>query len=457
MYGQLADVFGRKPTFLLAIGIFQIGSLMCGAANSMNLLIAARAIQGVGGSGIFGVAMIIIADCTTSRDRGKYLGLIGAVFGVASICGPLVGGVFVDHISWRWVFYINLPIGCVAVAAVIAFLKPGVKSELSLMDKLKRIDWIGTFFLVSSVVCLLIAIQGGGSQFAWNSATCISLLIVGAVLAAIFIYIEGWVATYPVLSFELFRNTYAVATYITAFFCGACYFVLIFYSPIWFQIVLGSTATQAGVHTIPLLMGMVVFSIVAGGVASGTGWFYPFMPIGGALIAIASGLLTTMKEDAPAWQQIIYLLIGGAGIGCLFQICIVSAQICVKPELLAASTSTNNFTQTIGAVIGVAISSAIFNNNLASNIAASLISYNATLTLPDGVPPQIVFLDPSSLHNPAIIESGSVLQQALIHGYLQTLSVLFWLPMGAALAACVSSFFVKKDRLPKGTEMPVAL
>ncbi|KAJ3224486.1 hypothetical protein HDU81_008525, partial [Chytriomyces hyalinus] len=267
----------------------------------------------------------------------------------------------------------------------------------------------------------------------------------------------GWVATYPVLSFELFRNSYAVATYITAFFCGACYFVLIFYSPIWFQIVLGSTATQAGVHTIPLLMGMVVFSIVAGGVASGTGWFYPFMPIGGILIAIASGLLTTMKEDAPTWQQIIYLLIGGAGIGCLFQICIVSAQVSVKPSLLAASTSTNNFTQTIGAVIGVAISSAIFNNNLASNIAASLVSYNTTLTLPAGVNPQIVFLDPSSLHNPTIIENGSVLQQALIHGYLQTLSVLFWLPMGAALAACVSSFFVKKDRLPKGSEMPVAL
>ncbi|KAI8606855.1 hypothetical protein BC830DRAFT_1176003 [Chytriomyces sp. MP71] len=157
-----------------------------------------------------------------------------------------------------------------------------------------------------------------------------------------------------------------------------------------------------------------------------------------------------MDENAATWQQIVYLLIAGAGIGCLFQICIISAQICVTPELLAASTSTNNFTQTFGAVIGVAITSALFNNNLGNNIANSLIAYNTTLILKPGVLESVIYQDPSSLHNPNIIDDGSVLQKALIHAYLQTLSKLFWVPMACALGAAVTSYFVKKDRLPKG-------
>ncbi|KAI8607779.1 major facilitator superfamily domain-containing protein, partial [Chytriomyces sp. MP71] len=192
MYGQLADVFGRKATFLLAIGIFGLGSLLCGASQSMNMLIASRAIAGIGGSGIFGVAMIIIADCTSARDRGKFLGLIGAMFGVASICGPLVGGAFVDHVSWRWIFYINLPICFITVLTVAAFLKSPYSSNDSTWTKLKKIDWIGTFLLVASVVSLLVAIQGGGTQFAWKSAPAISLIIVGVLLAVLFVYVEGW-------------------------------------------------------------------------------------------------------------------------------------------------------------------------------------------------------------------------------------------------------------------------
>ncbi|KAI9353438.1 major facilitator superfamily domain-containing protein [Obelidium mucronatum] len=456
VYGQLADVFGRKLTFLVGITIFEIGSLLCGAATSMNMLIAARAIAGMGGSGIFSLAMIIIGDLTTARDRGKYLGLIGSTYGLASIAGPLIGGAFVDHIGWRWVFYINLPVGAVTVGAIVAFLRFPVTKHESIWGSFKKIDWLGTFLLISCVVCLLIPVQNGGSLYAWNSPIVISLFIVGSLLLAVFIYVEGWVAKNPVVPFALFKNRYALATFITSFFVGAAFFILVFYVPLWFQIVLGSSATNAGIHTLPLMMGMVVSSVGSGAAASTTGHFFHYLPIGSVLTAIGAGLISTMDENAALWKQVIYLLICGLGVGMAFQMCVVSAQVSVTPDLLAAVTSTNNFIQTIGLAIGIAVCSSIFNSNLPVNIASSLVSYNTTLTLPDGVPPAIIFQDPSVLHNPLFFADGSDLQKALVHGYLETLSKLFYLPTAFALCWFVSCFFVKRERIPQGTEIAMS-
>ncbi|KAJ3065607.1 hypothetical protein HDU98_011048 [Podochytrium sp. JEL0797] len=458
IYGQLADVIGRKPTFLIAITIFEIGSLLCGVSSSMNMLIASRAIAGMGGSGIFSLTMIIIGDLTTPRERGQYLGLIAAIYGLASIIGPLIGGLFVDHLGWRWVFLINLPFGVVTVAVVLFFLKFQSATRGSLTDSLKKIDWLGGFLLISFVIFVLIPIQGGGTQYAWNSAIVITCFVCCFVAFLAFVYVEGWVAMHPLLPFELLKNQYAVATYITAAFVGAAFFILAFYVPLWFQIVLGSSATQAGVRALPLMMGMAIAATGSGIIATATGYLFPFLPVSAVLTAVGSALIATMmKEDAELWKQILFLIIAGVGAGCGFQMCMMSSQVSVGPELLAVSTSTNNFIQTMGFAVGVAICSAIFNGNLEGNISDSLDQFNATLVFLNGQDTSIVFQDPSVLHNPLYVLDGSVLQQALVHGYLETLSVLFYLPVGFACVWFVTCFFVKRGRVPQGTEIAVGV
>ncbi|KAJ3336906.1 hypothetical protein HDU83_009073, partial [Entophlyctis luteolus] len=235
VYGQMADVFGRKPTFMISIAVFELGSLLCGVSKSMIMLIVSRAVAGAGGAGIFSLAMIIIGDLTTDRERPQYLGLIGATYGLASIVGPLIGGAFVDSIGWRWVFYINLPLGAITIFAIIFFLKLPSPPSMHFVHRLQKIDILGSAALVAGVICLLIPIQGGGTQFAWNSGTSISLFVVAFVVLAGFLVIEGYVAQYPILPFALLRNQYAAATYVTAAFVGAAFFILVFYTPLWFQ------------------------------------------------------------------------------------------------------------------------------------------------------------------------------------------------------------------------------
>ncbi|KAJ3208972.1 hypothetical protein HDU82_001631 [Entophlyctis luteolus] len=444
VYGQMADVFGRKPTFMISIAVFELGSLLCGVSKSMIMLIVSRAVAGAGGAGIFSLAMIIIGDLTTDRERPQYLGLIGATYGLASIVGPLIGGAFVDSIGWRWVFYINLPLGAITIFAIIFFLKLPSPPSMHFVHRLQKIDILGSAALVAGVICLLIPIQGGGTQFAWNSGTSISLFVVAFVVLGGFLVIEGYVAQYPILPFALLRNQYAAATYVTAAFVGAAFFILI---------VLGSTATNAGVHTLPLMLGMVFSSIFSGAMASSTGYCYPFLAGGGVLTAIGAGLMTTMREDAEVYKQVIYLLIAGLGVGAGFQMCMVSAQISVTSDLLALSTSTNNFIQTLGLSIGVAICSAVFNQNLAPNIYQAVSALNTTLVLSNNASVDLVFQDPSVMYNPLFVVPGSDLQRALVHGYLETLRVLFYFPMGFSIVCLFTSFFIKKERIGKGVEI----
>ncbi|KAJ3212833.1 hypothetical protein HDU67_003574 [Dinochytrium kinnereticum] len=450
-YGQLSDIFGRKPVFLVAIAIFEIGSLLCGVATNMEFLIAARAIAGLGGGGIFSLVIIIISDLVEIRQRANYQGIIGAVFGVASVAGPLLGGVFVDRVSWRWVFYINLPIGVFTVGAVLVFLKIQKTHTTNVMKSLLQIDWLGTFLLITTVILFLIPLQGGGSLYAWNSPTVISLFVVGFVFLVMFVWVEGWYAKNPVIPFSLFKNMHVVATFATSMFVGMAFFVLVFYAPLWFQVVFGSSATQAGLQTIPLIVGLVLCSIVSGVVASTTGHFMPFLPIGGAIIATGAGLISTLDESSPLWKQIIFLFIAGIGVGSCIQTVLLSAQASVGPELLAVVTANTNFWQTIGAVLGLAIVSSIFNNKLETFFEEETRGMN--FTLPAGVPVEILKQSVGSIRELLPVEQ----QGPVIHAYVRTLSLVFLIAVPFAGLVVVSSLFVKKERLPaEKREMVVA-
>ncbi|KAI9332456.1 major facilitator superfamily domain-containing protein [Zopfochytrium polystomum] len=452
-YGQLADIFGRKPTYLFAIAVFEIGSALCGAANSMPFLIVARAIAGLGGGGIFSLVIIIISDLVPLRDRAKWTGVIGAGFGLAAVAGPLLGGVFVDHVSWRWVFYINLPLGAIAIIVVTLFLNVKVKRAENMWAEFKRLDLLGTFLLVTAIICILIPLEGGGTQYAWDSAVVKSLLPIGAIFAIAFIWVEMKVAERPIVPMHLFKDSRVAATFATAFFFGAAFYGLVFYVPQWYQIVKGDSATSAGVRTLPLIAGLIVFGISIGLVSSSTGHAWPFIPFGAVVIAVSCVLVSLLDESSEQWKQIIFLILGGIGAGTALQMIVLVGQFSVTEELLSTMTALINFFQTIGAVLGLASFSVAFNQKLPGNVHQSIVDSNTTLHfLVPGVTEQTLLLSPSLIRQVLPEDEWG----PVIHGYVKTLQLVFQIAIPFGALSAVASLFMKKERLPSGVEMPVA-
>nr|KAJ3418023.1 hypothetical protein HK105_000462 [Polyrhizophydium stewartii] len=435
-YGKLADIFGRKVVFLTAVVVFEIGSILCGASTNMNMLIVSRAVAGLGGGGIFSLAIIIISDLAPLKDRAKYQGIIGACFGLASVAGPLLGGLFTDKLSWRWNFYINVPLGAITIFVSVFILKLP-HSGLDWRASLKRVDFVGTAILVAGVITFLIPIQGGGTQFEWNSPIVISLFIVGGLLLIAFVFVELKFAKEPIMPLELFTNRHAVATFATSMFLGMSFLGAIFYTPVFFQVVNGDTATQAGINTIPLIFGMVIFSIVAGAVASSTGYYMPLATVSSILIATGLGLMSTLNQNSNTGMKIGYLLVTGAGLGFGVQSVVIAAQASVDESYLAVVTSINNFWQTIGSVFSLAIMSSVFNNRL-----KTLLAELATPTFD----PTPLVADPTLIRNPYFVPTQE-LQDKVIDAYVKALSQIFLVSIPFAGVMCLCTFFLKKERL----------
>ncbi|KAJ1548458.1 hypothetical protein HK405_003111 [Cladochytrium tenue] len=440
---QTADIFGRKPVFLTAIFIFELGSALCGAAANMNMLIAARAIAGVGGAGIFSLVIIIISDLVPIEHRGSYNGVISACFGIASIAGPLVGGVFVDKISWRWVFYINLPFGGVAALMSIFLLRlPPRPGSGDFIRGLLRVDWLGTSLLVAAVVCLLIPLQAGGSLYAWNSPVVIALFSAGVTLLAAFVAVETLVAVAPVIPPALYRDRRVAAACAAAAGLGANFFALVFYAPVWFEVVRNLSATAAGVRVIPLVLGCVVMSLTVGFASSATGYAYIFIPLSTAPLAVGIGLLSSLTEESLLWQEILYTLLIGFGIGCSIQTILLVGQATVPIEMISTVTANINFWQTIGGVIALAICSATFNNELPVLVSAELAAANATL--PDDLPVQDLFASPALIWSAAVPDAARL---PVVRGFVRAFAVVFRVCVGFACAQLLASLFMKKGRL----------
>jgi hypothetical protein len=355
----------------MAIGIFEIGSLICGVAPSSSSLIVGRAIAGLGCSGIFSGALLIIAHSVPLDKRPVYAGLASGMFGIASFVGPLLGGAFTDHVSWRWCFYINLPIGGVTIFAIALFFTAPKQNEhlnITFTEKLSKIDLPGLSFFLPGAICILLALQWGGVTYPWNSGRVISLFVVGGACVTVFAILQPIRGENGTLPPRILRNrtTYSAALY--SFFIGAAFFILIFYIPIWFQAVKGTSATSSGIHNLALLISLVVAIIISSASVTAVGYYAPFMIFGCVFLSIGAGLLTTWDVETQSSKWIGYQVIAGIGIGVGLQQSLIAVQAALTLDDVPTATAIVVFGQTFGAALALSAVTNVFNNRLVANL-----------------------------------------------------------------------------------------
>jgi EmrB/QacA subfamily drug resistance transporter len=420
LYGKLGDLFGRKVVLQSGIVIFLLGSVLCGVSQSMGQLILFRFIQGLGGGGLMVTTQAVVGDIVPARDRGRYQGIFGAVFGISSIAGPLLGGYFTTELSWRWIFYINLPLGLLAMTVIAATL-PRRTERVS-----HAIDFMGTALLALALSSIVLFSDLGGVTFPWTSPPMIALAIGSVIMLIAFVAVERRAAE-PVLPLSLFANRTFTLTAMIGLIVGFALFGSVTYIPLFLQVVNGATPTGSGLQLLPMMGGMLITSIASGQLISRWGRYRIFPIAGTAVTAFGLFLLSRMNADTTVAQASVYMLVLGLGFGSVMQVLVIAVQNAVDYRQLGVATSGATLFRLMGGSLGTAVFGAIFASRLAAQLS---LTPSAVLPEGTGISPQVL----------ADMEPG--VRAVYIEAFTSSLSVVFFTAMVIALIAFVLTWLV---------------
>jgi len=430
VYGKFGDVLGRRRLFLLAIAIFTLASIGCAFASDFWMFVAFRAVQGLGGGGLMILSQAIIADIVPAKERGKYLGPLGAVFGLSAVAGPLLGGFFVDHLTWQWAFYINIPVGIAAfVIGLFALQLPNKRAT-------KPIDWLGVLFLSAATTCLIMFTDfGGDREVGWTSPVTWVWGAGMAVAVAMFVFAESRAAD-PIMPLSLFRNPIFVNATAIGLVLGIGMFAAIGFVPTFLQMSTGTSAATSGLLMLPMMVGLMGTSIFSGIAITRTGRYRLFPIVGTIVTGIAMTAMTTLTASTPIWLICVFLFVFGAGLGLIMQVVVLVVQNAVPAAELGTATSSNNYFREVGAALGTAVFGALFTSRLTENLNGVFTGAGASAS---DAAAATATIDPSVLGSlPESVRTG------VVDAYADALAPVFWYLLPFVAVAFVLSLFLKQ-------------